>query len=306
MQWYHAIGGKQQGPVELDELIALAREGKLGPNDYVWNQGMGTQWARAATVPELFPSETVEEKPPAVWSDAALFASATANRELMTQARGCLKGKWGTAIGIVVINALISIVLAFIPIAGGIISMVISGPLMLGIMIAFLAVARQENVSVGMLFNGFSRFGTAFLTALLVGIFVLLWMLPGLAICGAGFLLMLRAAFGDGGHPGIGAVLLMIVGGVGAAVLSVIAQYRYAMTYFIVADTADIGALEAIRRSKRMMMGSKWKIFCLQCRFIGWLLLCIPTLGIGFLWLWPYVITSIARFYEDLRAGQRG
>jgi uncharacterized membrane protein len=35
-------------------------------------------------------------------------------------------------------------------------------------------------------------------------------------------------------------------------------------------------------------------------RFIGWFLLCILSLGIGFLWLIPYFMTSNAVFYESL------
>jgi uncharacterized membrane protein len=78
------------------------------------------------------------------------------------------------------------------------------------------------------------------------------------------------------------------------------------MTFFILRDNPEIGAMEAIDASKQMMLGNKWKYFCLQCRFLGWALLCVPTLGIGCLWLWPYILASNAKFYEDLRAGQQG
>lgn len=47
--------------------------------------------------------------------------------------------------------------------------------------------------------------------------------------------------------------------------------------------------------------GNKWKLFCLGFRFFGWALLCILTLGIGFLWLFPYMIVSFAQFYDDLK-----
>jgi uncharacterized membrane protein len=50
-----------------------------------------------------------------------------------------------------------------------------------------------------------------------------------------------------------------------------------------------------------MMDGYKWKYFCLGLRFIGWALLCVLTLGIGFLWLSPYIQVSYAKFYEDLK-----
>jgi uncharacterized membrane protein len=62
-----------------------------------------------------------------------------------------------------------------------------------------------------------------------------------------------------------------------------------------------VGALEAITRSRAMMNGKKWKFFCLNMRFIGWALLCILTCCIGFLWLIPYISTSTARFYDDVR-----
>ena len=39
-----------------------------------------------------------------------------------------------------------------------------------------------------------------------------------------------------------------------------------------------------------------------RLRFIGWVLLCILTLGIGFLWLSPYIQISYAKFYEDIKA----
>ena len=45
-----------------------------------------------------------------------------------------------------------------------------------------------------------------------------------------------------------------------------------------------------------------WKLFCLHWRFFGWALLCVLTLGIGFLWLGPYIAMSTAKFYDDLTA----
>jgi uncharacterized membrane protein len=63
----------------------------------------------------------------------------------------------------------------------------------------------------------------------------------------------------------------------------------------------SIGALEAITKSKEMMRGNKAKYFFLGCRFIGWAIVCILTLGIGFLWFYPYIMVSLAKFYEDLK-----
>lgn len=49
-----------------------------------------------------------------------------------------------------------------------------------------------------------------------------------------------------------------------------------------------------------MMAGNKWRLFCLQFSFIGWQILCILSLGIGFLWLTPYMNAATAAFYDEI------
>jgi hypothetical protein len=67
-----------------------------------------------------------------------------------------------------------------------------------------------------------------------------------------------------------------------------------------------VGVRESLRRSKEMMRGHKWKLFCLYCRFIGWSLLALLTCGVGYLWLIPYMQTAMAHFYEDVRPRSTG
>ena len=58
--------------------------------------------------------------------------------------------------------------------------------------------------------------------------------------------------------------------------------------------------MEAIARSKELMDGNKGRLFCLQLSFIGWRLLCVLTLGIGYLWLAPYQNAAEAAFYREV------
>ncbi|MCE5236614.1 MAG: DUF975 family protein [Clostridiaceae bacterium] len=83
----------------------------------------------------------------------------------------------------------------------------------------------------------------------------------------------------------------------------IIAAYRYSMAPYLMAQHPEMGIRDAVRESKRLMRGHKWRLFCLQLSFIGWAFLCIFTFGIGYLWLVPYVQTSTAAFYLD-RTGQ--
>ena len=87
--------------------------------------------------------------------------------------------------------------------------------------------------------------------------------------------------------------LLLVVPGI-------IAYYRYYMAKYIMAEDTSVGVMEAIRRSKEMMNGYKGKLFVLQLSFIGWALLCGLTLGIGYLWLLPYMRSTETAFYLEL------
>jgi hypothetical protein len=78
----------------------------------------------------------------------------------------------------------------------------------------------------------------------------------------------------------------------------IIAAFRYSLCFYILADHPEMGIMEVLNESKRMMKGNKWKMFCLNISFIGWAILGILTLGIGFIWLLPYMEVSIIAFYD--------
>ena len=82
----------------------------------------------------------------------------------------------------------------------------------------------------------------------------------------------------------------------------IIKSFSYAMTPFILVERPELSANAAINESRRLMKGRKFDLFYLYLSFIGWFILSILSLGIGFLWLGPYVQTSLAAFYADVKA----
>jgi uncharacterized membrane protein len=168
------------------------------------------------------------------------------------------------AVGTSLLYILISCAISAVPKIGFIVSLILSGPLTFGITIFWLRFSRDQGAKLEQMFLGFKNFGTSFIAYILIVVFTLLWL------------------------------LLLIVPGI-------IAALSYSLTFFIIADDKSIDASAAIKKSKKMMYGHKWKLFCLLCRFIGWALLCILTLGIGILWLYPYVMVSVAQFYDDVK-----
>lgn len=188
----------------------------------------------------------------------------TENAILMKQARESLAGKWKLAIGVFALYAVINIAIGGLNGAGPIISLLVSGPLVVGISLFALSISRGKEAKLEQLFDGFKKFGRSLSAYLLVVLFTFLW------------------------------ALLFIVPGIVAAI-------SYSQTFFILIDDEAITAGDAIKKSKKMMYGYKWKYFCLVFRFIGWVLLSILTLGVGFLWLFPYVRVSMAKFYDDVK-----
>ena len=90
-------------------------------------------------------------------------------------------------------------------------------------------------------------------------------------------------------------MLLLIIPGI-------VKMFSYAMTPYILEENPELTANEAIDRSRAMMKGHKFDLFWLYLSFLGWIILSIFTLGIGLLWLGPYIQTAHAAFYEDVKA----
>ena len=201
------------------------------------------------------------------------YISTTSNQTLMTQALKSLIGKWGIAIG----AWFVFFILTDFQVGwewqgndGGdykaslkIIALLIGGPLSLGYTTLILLISRNQKPDFAILFSGFKRFGSSLAAYLLMSIFTILW-----------FLLLIIPGF--------------------------VALLRYSQTFYILSEHENIGPLEAISKSKEMMIGNKWKLFCLYCRFIGWFILCIITLGFAGLYVGPYLSQSCANFYNDL------
>ena len=185
------------------------------------------------------------------------------NSEIRHAARYALKGNWTQAVLATLVFTLITGAAASIPFAG----LLVLCPLEFGFMLCFLRLVRGEDCSemVGDQFNVFSKYGRVLGTSLLMTLYIILW------------------------------CLLLIIPGI-------IMGYAYAMTPYIMNDRPDLDAADCIHESRVMMKGYKWKLFCLDLSFIGWAILCIFTLGIGFLWLQPWMETSHAKFYEELKA----
>lgn len=84
-------------------------------------------------------------------------------------------------------------------------------------------------------------------------------------------------------------------------VLNLLLTLPFVMTYYLLADDLELGGIDALKTSMRMMKGNMGKYLLLQLSFVPLLLLSVLTLYIGLLWLIPYMQMTSVMFYRDLR-----
>lgn len=149
-------------------------------------------------------------------------------------------------------------------------SILIAGPLGVGYVLFCMKIMDDRNADFNTLFAPFTSMNT-FVQTMLAGL------VYTVIIC-------------------IGMVLLIVPG--------IIAALGLSMTFIIMAENDKVEGIEALQMSWDMMKGHKWELFCLICRFIGWLLLCILTFGILALWVEPWMQMSYINFYRKLKYGQ--
>ena len=188
------------------------------------------------------------------------------NSELRAASRTTLTGNWMMAALATLVYLLIAGGVSSIPVAGSVLAIIVAYPLAYGFAILFLDLFREgKPIDIGKLFDGFKDFGRVWGTLILVAVYTILW------------------------------TCLLIIPGI-------VKSYSYALTPFILKDEPELRYNAAIEKSMRMMNGYKMKLFLLDLSFIGWMILSILTLGIGLLFLQPYMNTARAAFYEDLKA----
>lgn len=80
----------------------------------------------------------------------------------------------------------------------------------------------------------------------------------------------------------------------------IVAAYRYRLALYLLLDHPEMGVMECIRESKRLMRGHKAELFILDLSFIGWALLSvIPFVSIYTI---PYTEATYALYYCQLAA----
>ena len=127
-----------------------------------------------------------------------------------------------------------------------------------------LKLVDGEQTQFEDLFSAFDIFGSAFVLNLLITLKVFAWS------------------------------LLFVIPGI-------VKAYAYSMAYYIKLDHPDYGWNACITASRQLMNGHKWEKFVLDLSFLGWIIVGSLCLGVGTLWVTPYMEAANAQFYEYVR-----
>lgn len=217
--------------------------------------------------------------------------------ELRRIARENLSGNWGISVGVALVAAILggsiagcgsnvnfsfnedtirnlppvvwTVLLPLVSCAGllGLTALILGGVVELGYAKFLLKQHDKKELRFADLFSQFDRFGTGFAQQFLRTLYTCLW------------------------------TLLFVIPGI-------VKGLSYAMTPFILEEHPEMTASEAIKASMKLMDGHKMDLFILGLSFIGWCLLACLTMGIGFLFLNPYMNAAYAAFYRSI-SGQR-
>lgn len=112
--------------------------------------------------------------------------------------------------------------------------------------------------------EGFDHYGKYLLTGFLTNLFTALW------------------------------TCLLIIPGI-------VMGFAYSQAKYIIHDNPNLDSTEAIKISKMITKGYKGDLFILYLSFIGWYILTGLTAGILCIYVIPYVETTAAMYYENLK-----
>lgn len=227
------------------------------------------------------------------------------------EAREKLSGKWGKAACITLAYVFIFAVLGFIEglfsdtieALLSIVVTIIDVPLALGFIISLVKLFNNEDVKAfDFLSSGFNNFGKSWgitWNIALKMIFPILLTIVAYIVLAYGIfsysssILSLENSSSGGIWVLVGFILLIV-----SLIWNITKSYYYQLSYIVSAEKPELSSKEAVEESEKLMAGKRGKLFCLQLSFIGWAVLVVFTLGIGYLWLIPYVQFATIAFYK--------
>ena len=225
--------------------------------------------------------------------------------ELKQKAKEQLLGNYGKMISALLIYAMIPNIILYI--ADGLLPpnttinhilyyiidflvLLLTGIFMLGLIKLYMNFSTGRPFQLSDIFYGFHGHQDIGILIMLVMVGItLVYMVPfGISII---LYLFLKTAYL---YP---IMALTLIAGV---VLAYMQLLSLSQSFYIAVDFPDYSFKQVLRMSRRIMTGQRARLFYLQVSFLPLMLLCVLTMGLGVLWLSPYMYATQTHFYLDL------
>jgi uncharacterized membrane protein len=183
--------------------------------------------------------------------------------EAKAEAKSYLNANWGYAI---LQSFLYGLLAGAASALAGVGYLIVNAPLEIGNIAVFNLGRKTHKIDIDHIFDGFKQgLGDRILLSILREVFLFLWSL-----------------------------LLFVPG--------IIKSYAYALAPYISYMHPETTWNDCLKESQKRMVGHKWSLFVFDLSFIGWYFLCLFSLGIGYLWLYPYISASRISFINGFYA----
>lgn len=183
---------------------------------------------------------------------------------IKANAKENLRGNWGTAILVLLLNWMLLSAATGVMVIG---KLIIMGTLETGVALIYLKLSYREPAEIGDLFQPFQNFVNTFFAGFLSTIFTFLWS------------------------------LLFVIPGIVKAL-------AYSQVYYILCDHPEYTGREAIDASQEMMRGHKGELFVLQLSFFGWSFLTFGLLLLYVKPYYQAALTEFYRYLKETQGQQ--
>jgi membrane-anchored glycerophosphoryl diester phosphodiesterase (GDPDase) len=303
---FNIIGGdgKEYGPYTLNELRDFYDQGRLNMASQVKEDDLLGEWQ---------PLGDVLDAGRAVMPDFAEHREMLLESNHRLQLGEAIERGWEATKSnffllwaVFIVYFVISVGISFVPVVGGLIQWVISGPLMGGMLILVLKALRNNDPEFPDLFEGFkSAFASLFGVYVIQTILGLVLLIPGIAMLVIGFFPLLESIDSQDQEATaelfttlftsglfIGGILYLVMG---SWILNVLIYW----TLPLVADKG-FGVFESFGLSIRIAGRNFFRIFVFYFISMVVMVLSAIPIGLGLILTIPLVLCASMHCYEQM------
>ena len=173
-------------------------------------------------------------------------------------------------------------------------------PINTGLGTYFAKICGGVNSRIDNIFAHFTKFGTDVTAKLLVSLTVLAEIAAANLISFAAYEILKTAGMQAYSVPmfAVGAIIF-----VAAAAVVIYTLTAFSPVTYVIEKYPGISATAIYKKAFGITRKARGKLFGLCCSFAGYILLSLLTLGIGFIWLNPYINISTKLFYDKIERG---